>query len=64
MLSAMATDFFEHSPVLIFPMLALTIFVSVFLFIVLRTYGKKSTHLSYVATLPLDDESSAKKEKV
>ena len=56
MLSVMAKGFFESSPLLIFPIAALLLFILVFTAITIRTLWTDAESLQQVAGLPLDDE--------
>jgi cbb3-type cytochrome oxidase subunit 3 len=53
----MYQQYFVHSPLLAFPLLALILFVAVFSAIVLRTLGKKWRETATIASrLPLEDD--------
>ena len=56
MMRMLASDFFARSPLLILPVIALCIFVAVFVLVTVRTYGKKRTHYEAVSRLPLETE--------
>lgn len=59
MLSWMATDYFDKSPVLIFPMIALFLFMGVFTVTVVRAMLKRRTEIERMARLPLEDDVHA-----
>lgn len=56
MLSFMAMDFFRRSPMLMLPMVALAIFMLVFLVVTLRTLLSKAQRYEQMARLPLESE--------
>lgn len=59
MISPMARIFFHESPLLIFPVIALLIFVGVFILITVRALRADNASIKYAAALPLlDDELS------
>jgi cbb3-type cytochrome oxidase subunit 3 len=47
----------EHSPLLTFPLIALVLFVAVFLAVVIHTFAKKSDAYAAEAALPLEDDT-------
>jgi hypothetical protein len=49
----------QDSPLLVYPLIALFLFVGVFLAVVLRTYTAKEDKLRRVAALPLDEGPSS-----
>jgi len=55
MLSQMAADYFARSPVLAFPLVALAIFLVVFLGVSLRTLLRDKKYIDRMAELPLHD---------
>lgn len=59
MLSWMATDYFDKSPVLIFPMIALFLFMGAFTVIVVRAMLKRRAEIERMARLPLEDDQPA-----
>ncbi len=58
MLSWFASDFFARSPALAYPVLALGIFMTVFVTTTLRALFKKKDEVEHLARMPLeaDDE--------
>ncbi|MBL8601680.1 MAG: CcoQ/FixQ family Cbb3-type cytochrome c oxidase assembly chaperone [Myxococcales bacterium] len=52
----MYREFFSHSPLLMYPLLALALFLGVFSLIVARTLGRRADSFDDRAALPLDDE--------
>lgn len=46
----------EHSPLLTFPLIGLGLFLTTFIAVVLRTYGKKAEAYAPTAALPLEDD--------
>jgi len=50
-----AMAFFAKSPMLIFPLLALLLFLAVFVWITVRTYRADKTAYDAIARLPLED---------
>jgi len=57
MLSFMAMDYFRQSPMLAMPILALAIFMLVFLVVTVRALVTKSARFDAVARLPLEQEA-------
>ena len=57
MLSLIAREFFQNSPVLVFPIVGLTLFVAVFVAIVVRVLRTRSASYDAVASLPLSEDS-------
>lgn len=55
MMSLIASDFFAKSPVLVFPIVALILFVTVWTAVTMRTLFRKSQSYERIARLPLDD---------
>ncbi len=49
----------QDSPLLVYPLIALFLFVGVFLAVVLRTYTAKEDKLRRAAALPLDEGTSS-----
>ncbi len=47
---------FRNSPLLVYPIAALAIFLAVFTVIVLRVYGRKASTYDGVSRLPLESE--------
>lgn len=58
MLGFMATEYFEKSPVMVFPLIALAIFMSVFFLVTLRTVLTQKSRWDGAARLPLEDDGS------
>ena len=58
MLSFMAMDYFQKSPVMAFPLIALAIFMGVFFLVTLRAVLTKKTRWDAVAQLPLEQHGS------
>ncbi|MDD9939455.1 MAG: hypothetical protein OXU20_00205 [Myxococcales bacterium] len=55
MLSWISTEFFARSPVLVFPLIALGIFMTVFIAAAVRAARTDSERLDELARLPFDD---------
>lgn len=55
MLSQLAADYFARSPVLAFPIIALGIFLLVFIAVSVRALLREKTDLDRMAELPLHD---------
>jgi hypothetical protein len=58
MLSFMASEYFQRSPMLIFPVLALALFMLVFFVVTVRTVLTQKERYEGIARLPLADEKS------
>lgn len=58
MISWFASDFFARSPVLIFPVVALGIFATVFTLVSLRALLRRSSELEALSRLPLEDDDN------
>ena len=56
MLSALASEFFAASPLMVLPVLALLLFVCVFTAATWRTVRRKPSELEPIARLPLGDD--------
>jgi len=56
MLSLIASDFFQKSPVLLFPLIALGLFMLVFFVVTVRTVMTKKAEFDRLAMLPLQAE--------
>lgn len=54
------TEFFEKSPLLIFPLLGLTLFILVFAGVLIRTFGRTGRGLQVFASMPLDEEGRSR----
>lgn len=53
---AIYTEFFEKSPLLIFPLVGLSLFLLVFTMVLVRTLGKRGRTLQNFASMPLEGE--------
>ena len=51
-----ASEFFEQSPVLLYPVLALLLFFIVFLVVVIRVVRMKASDADHYANIPLEEE--------
>ena len=51
-----ASEFFEQSPVLLFPVIALVLFFTVFLVVVIRVMRMKASEAEHYARIPLEEE--------
>lgn len=47
----------EHSPLLTFPLIALGLFLAVFIAVVVRTFAKRPEEYAATAALPLQDDT-------
>ena len=56
MISFMAMDFFEKSPVLYLPLVALFLFMLVFASITIKTFWIRTSHIEKLARMPLETE--------
>ena len=56
MIGWMASDFFKQSPVLALPVLALFLFMLVFISINIRTWCARKSEIERIAHLPLETE--------
>jgi hypothetical protein len=61
-MSRFASEFFEQSPVLLYPVLALILFFIVFLVVVVRVMRMKSSEADLCARIPLEEESEVPHE--
>ena len=59
MLSALASDFFSQSPVLLLPVVALLIFMVVFTVMAVRAFRMPDEAVNEVANLPLMADTEA-----
>jgi hypothetical protein len=50
------TQFFEKSPLLVFPLLGLVLFIAVFAIVLVRTLGRRGRSLQAYAWLPLEKQ--------
>jgi len=64
MLSFTAMAYFAKSPMLIFPLLALVLFLVVFVWIAVRTYRADRTAYDTVSRLPLEDARNDERQEV
>ena len=55
MMRQLTSGFFDQSPVLLFPIVALCLFMGVFVLVTVRTLRTRKTAFDDVAALPLDD---------
>ena len=55
-MSRFAAEFFSQSPALLLPILALVLFVSVFLVIVIRAMRMSASEVDHNARIPLEEE--------
>jgi hypothetical protein len=62
MLSIMAKDFFSESPLLLFPVAALFIFIAIFTVVTIRVLRTEKEALQVVAVLPLADDLFSKED--
>lgn len=53
---AIYTEFFMRSPLLVFPLIGLALFMIVFGMVLVRTLGKRGRGLQAFASLPLNDD--------
>ena len=61
-MSRLASDFFSQSPALLLPLLALVLFIIVFLFIVVRAMRMSASEADENARIPLEEESEVPHE--
>ncbi|MBT8468944.1 MAG: hypothetical protein KJN97_09360 [Deltaproteobacteria bacterium] len=61
-MSRFASEFFEQSPVLLYPLLALGLFFTVFLVVIVRVVRMKATEVDQYARIPLEEESEVPHE--
>ena len=55
-MSRFAAEFFAQSPALLYPIIALVLFFTVFLVVIIRVIRMKSSEADYNARIPLQDE--------
>ncbi len=55
-MSRFASQFFQHNPALLYPMLALIIFLLVFLVVIVRVARMKRSDVDRLARIPLEDQ--------
>jgi hypothetical protein len=58
MMRLMSADYFARSPLMIFPVIALAIFVVVFVAVTVRALRTRRDELDRLAALPLSDSDS------
>ena len=56
MLSWFASDYFAQSPVLVFPLVALGIFMTVFMVVSVRTIFTRKASFDRIAAMPLEKD--------
>ncbi len=54
-MSRFAVEFFAQSPVLILPLLALLVFIGIFVFFTVQAFRMKNTDVERFSRLPLED---------
>jgi hypothetical protein len=59
MLSLMAKEFFAHSPLMLYPVVALVLFFTVFSLLTWRTLRRPKQELDVFADMPLADDVPA-----
>jgi hypothetical protein len=57
MLSFMASEYFQRSPMLLYPLVALALFMLVFLVVTVKTVLTKGARYEAIARLPLEDQA-------
>ena len=60
MLSFMASEYFQRSPMLIYPVVALALFMLVFLAVTVRTVLTRGAQFEAIARLPLENQEVAR----
>ncbi len=55
-MSRFASEFFAQSPALLFPVIALVLFFTVFLVVVVRVMRMSAAEADHIARIPLEDE--------
>jgi cbb3-type cytochrome oxidase subunit 3 len=55
-MSRFASEFFEQSPVLLYPLISLVLFFTVFLVVIVRVLRMKSSEADDYARIPLEEE--------
>jgi hypothetical protein len=53
----MYKDLFTQSPIMVLPIVALLLFLGVFVAVLLRTFARKSDRFDAVARLPMEDSN-------
>ena len=61
-MSRFASEFFSQSPALLLPILALVLFFTVFVVIIIRVMRMKSSDIDHNARIPLEEESEVPHE--
>lgn len=61
-MSRFAAEFFAESPALLYPVLALLLFFTVFFFVVIRVWRMKTSEVERYARIPLEDDVEASDE--
>lgn len=56
MLSWFASDYFAQSPVLVYPLIALGIFMTIFMVVSLKTLVTRKRRFDRIAALPLEND--------
>jgi hypothetical protein len=59
MLSFMASEYFHHSPLLVYPLVALALFMLVFFLVTLRTVLTNKHRYEGLAAMPLEEPEPA-----
>jgi hypothetical protein len=55
-MSRFASEFFDQSPVLLYPLISLVLFFTVFLVVIVRVVRMKSSEADECARIPLQEE--------
>jgi len=55
-MSRFAAEFFAQSPALLYPVIALVLFFTVFLVVVIRVMRMKASEADHYARIPLEEE--------
>ena len=63
MMSVIAREFFEKSPVLVMPLIGLCIFGTTFLFVVWQVFRRNKEELNSLASLPFMEGASSLEKK-
>lgn len=61
-MSRFASEFFEQSPVLLYPLISLVLFFTVFLVVIVRVMRMKASEADECARIPLEEESEVPHE--
>ena len=61
-MSRFAAEFFQDSPVLLYPLISLVLFFVVFLVVIVRVVKMKTTEADEYARIPLAEESEVPHE--